>query len=268
MIRSSSTEPSKEFLARDCKENGSLLKSKPSFFHWLKLKFKNFISGTFSKAITYIALVSFFSWFGFNVKDIASGVVSVLHGDMSGIATIANSANFKRVMNEAYQIVKGEDDTWSVYEKEKGFSLKEDFVYIGNGASITKSVITLAKVDKTCDITKELDVCGFPAISPYLEEAKEMCANLYGASLPTYKELQNAIGGINPFNFRKIDKFKSFPEMTSTLNQSNNDEFKVFYKSFTQENDLSENYALADITYIEEDSPLLQHIAFRCYIKL
>jgi hypothetical protein len=276
-LRNSENEASKQF-SNEVRNTGRLPSTNPGFISRIKLRIRSLISGTISKNISYILVISILSWFGINVRNIATGVVAVIHGDLSGISLIAETADIKYIFKEAYQVAVGVDYTWLDYKKKTGHDLHKYFVYIGSGRSIGSHPVLIKEfsedVDDDCykdmddDSTEYLEICDSPATAISKDDAEEYCKENFGAKIATHSELKNSIGGINPVTDSKIDKYRDYPEMTSTLNQEDDDQFMVYYKNTGQEKRLSKELSLNNSKYIDEDSPLIAKTSFRCFIQL
>lgn len=258
--------------------NGSLPKTNPGILSKIKVRFRRFISCTISKIISYILIISILSWFGINMKNVATGIVAILHGDITGVTLIAESTDVRAIFKEAYQVAIGVDYTWLDHKKKTGYDLHKDFVYIGSGRSITKTPILIKQIsdDLEDDCYTELEdgtkeyakACDEPTTIVSYEEAHEYCQDHFSATIASYEELKDAIGGINPVTDTKINKYKDYPEMTSTLNPNDDDEYRVFYKRIGQKEKLEDSFGIKTKGYIDEDSLISSQVAFRCFIRL
>jgi hypothetical protein len=95
-------------------------------------KSRDIFFNSISKVITYIFVIGVFSFFGLNYTNIATGIVHILHGDIgSGITAISETVDI--------DVILGEDPKWESYEIDGGYKIKNNFVYLGDGKSISKN---------------------------------------------------------------------------------------------------------------------------------
>lgn len=284
MTRLSETSPSSSLDKRDSVYE-ELPKSQPNFLQKMGRKLKELTSSTFSKAMFSIIAIVVFSWFGLNAGNMIVGAVSVLHGDFSGFSMMAKSVDIKSIIKESYQVARGFDYEWLKYKKDTGIDLHKDFVYVGGGHSIMRSTVTVKqvalesceeayenardseKVDMKASLERAKKFCNSKAMAMSLDEAKEFCSDNYGAQVPTHKEMKDIIGGLNPVTASKLDKSKEYPEITSTLNDKDDDEFKIYFKNEKQKKFIFDTYQIKARDYIDDDSVITPELAFRCIKK-
>lgn len=250
-MRSTESEQSKGFAKTSNQNSACLQKTNESFFDKVCSKIRSITYNSASKIITYIIIVSVFSWFGINIKNIASGVVSIIHGDITGgVGMIAQTIELN--------VLFGEDPRWEEYKEETGNDLSDSFVYLGDGKSISKSIIMISDINESEDCDED---CNNPIYGLPYDDANEICMEKYGAMLPTYKELENAIGGFNPLTHFRLDKSNEYPEMSYTLDPEDDDKVKLFYKEYHGSMSGYPEYA-------ELNSPIMLSSTFRCFKKL
>ncbi len=144
-IRSSETEASSSFDSRHNNFIG-LPKSQPTFLKRLSNKMKRTLSSSLSRIVSTTILIAMFSWFGLNANNVAIGIVSIVHGDMSGFSMIAKSIDIGDMLKESYQVARGFDYDWVEYNRKTVIDLGKDFIYIGSGNSLSESTITIRQM--------------------------------------------------------------------------------------------------------------------------
>lgn len=268
MTRLSEDTPSKDFIIS--KINIDDFKSRFNKGHETKIRkilkkiFSSILYGV-KKTIYTLMFIAVFSWFNLQNIQFVEGLRDLALGDLGpGVSKIFNLKEAHYVISEVYQVSIGKDYDWLKYRWEKSKDLSKDFTYIGAGGSITKSVVTLDMiVPETCAPN-----CSEPATYATLEEANKFCFDKYGAHVPTYNQLDKAIGRANPVTYFHLDKNEKIAEWTSTPNPSDSDEFMVFYKNQKQAEDIKSETSGQNGVYLDEDSEARGKIGFRCFINL
>lgn len=212
------------------------------------------------KTLLWLGIYLCATWFNIHNEQLTTGLTSLAMGDIEGIYLIFNIDTLES-FKEANNLRKGVDPKWELYEKTTGKIISKDFVYLGDGTSLTKDLILIKKATNDCDI----ETCDDIVTYADLDEMNEICEDLYGASVPNWHLLDRLIVKGGPVRRSNINVWEDKMEWSSSVNPEDSDEYRLLFKDSKQEKVFLNK---TNQGYLDKDYEKQENIGFRCYIQL